>query len=109
MLTANGANPLIPEMTQKAQKRHKHHIGENKDFPNVSMDEYVKMGADFARMPVGGHVEGYKGQDGCIVRYNNATGEWVKAYITGVASYMKPARGRQYYLDWMALDGGVTT
>lgn len=108
-LSAAGENPSIPEMTIKAQNRHKHHITASGAFPNMSMTDYVKAGAELAQMPVGGDIEGYRGQDGCIVRFNNATGEWVKAYNTGVASYMIPKRGRQYYLDWMSLDGGVTT
>ena len=108
-LSAIGANLSIPEMTEKAQQRHKHHIGPGGGFPNMSMSEYVEAGVEFARMPVGGDIEGYRGQDGCIVRFNNITGEWVKAYSTGVASYMIPGRKRQYYLDWLNLDGGVTS
>ncbi|MCL2362928.1 MAG: hypothetical protein FWC73_14100 [Defluviitaleaceae bacterium] len=107
VFSATGANPAIPEMTPKAQARHIHHIGEGRDFPSVTLDEYVKAGADFARMPVGGDIEGYRGVDGCIVRYNNTTGEWVKAYSTGVASYMRPKAGRIYYVKWLELDGGI--
>jgi len=92
-------------MTEKAQKRHKHHL--KKDFPEMSMDRYVSKGRDFARMPVGGDIEGYRGEDGCIVRFNNANGEWVKAYTTGVASFMKPKAGRLYYEKWLILDKGV--
>lgn len=101
-----GANPDIPEMTLKAQKNHMHHVGQGKDFPNMTMEEYAKVGAEFARKPVGGEIEGYKGADGCIVRFNESTGEWVKAYETGVASYMRPKAGRAYYEKWRELDGG---
>jgi len=107
--SAVGANPSIPEMTPKAQARHIHHIGEGKDFPNMTIDEYVAAGAELARSPVSGGIEGYRGEGGCIVRFNNATGEWVKAYSTGVASYMRPKAGRVYYEKWLELDGGVTS
>ena len=104
--SATGANPSIPGMTVKAQMNHIHHIGPGRDFPDMTMEEYVKAGAEFARMPVGGDIEGYRGEDGCIVRFNESTGEWVKAYSTGVASYMRPKAGRRYYEKWFELDGG---
>jgi len=106
-LSATGANSFIPEMTAKAQKNHEHHIEAGRDFPDMTMEEYVKAGAEFARMPVGGDIEGYLGKDGCIVRFNELTGEWVKAYTTGVASYMIPKAGRRYYEKWLELDEGV--
>jgi hypothetical protein len=74
----------------------------------MPMDIYVRKGVALARKAVGGDIEGYRGEDGCIVRFNKRTGEWVKAYKHGVVSYMKPDRGRGYYMDCMISDGGVT-
>ena len=108
-LSAIGSNPEIPEMTIKAQKRHGKHLRPGKSFAGMSMSEYAKRGMDFARKPVGGNIIGYRGEDGCIVRFDLLTGEWVKAYITGVASYMKPTAGKIYYEKWLELDKGVTS
>ena len=108
-LLATGANPSIPDMTSVAQKRHKKHLLPGKSFPGMSINEYVKNGSELARQPVGGSIEGYRGEDGCVVRFNNSTGEWVKAYDTGVASYMKPTLGRVYYEKWLKNDKGVTS
>ena len=111
-VSADGANENIPGMTEKAQKNHTHHIGARGDFPNMTMEEYVTAGRDFARKPVGGTIEGYKAMDNgnaFIVRFDNATGEWVKAFNSGVASYMKPTLGRRYYEKWLKIDEGVTS
>jgi hypothetical protein len=107
-LSAIGANPNIPDMTAKAQNSHRHHIGPGNDFPDMKMDEYIEKGREFARKRAEGDIEGYRGEDGCIVRYNNSTGEWVQAYDTGVASYMRPILGKQYYEKWLKFDKGVT-
>jgi len=107
-LSAMGENPMIPEMTKKAQKNHGKHLRPGKSFSGMTMKDYVQNGRDFARSAVGDDIVGYRGTDGSIVRFNKATGEWVKAYATGVATYMKPMRGNQYYIDKMKDDGGVT-
>ena len=41
------------------------------------------------------------------MRFDLSTGEWVKAYSTGVASYMKPSAGIAYYEKWFEMDKGV--
>jgi len=107
-LSATGSNPSIPEMTAKAQKRHGKHLRPGKSFSGMTMSEYARKGRDFARKPVGGSIIGYRGKDGCIVRFDMVTGEWVKAYMTGVASYMKPSAGKEYYEKWLELDEGVS-
>ena len=107
-LSATGANPGIPEMSAKSQAYHRHHLQSGGCFSGMPMEAYVEKGAKLARRPVGGDVEGYRGEDGCIVRFNKKTGEWVKAFENGVVSYMKPSRGRKYYLDCMTDDGGET-
>ena len=106
-LSATGANPMIPPMSEKAQENHDHHIEPDGCFPGMSMAEYVRRGVSLARKPVDDDILGYRGEDGCIVRFNKKTEEWVKAYIRGVASYMIPTRGINYYLDRMEEDGGV--
>jgi hypothetical protein len=108
-LSAEGANLSIPEMTAKARRNHGKHLRPGKSFAGMSMTDYVQRGVDFARTPVGGNVIGYRGEDGCIVRFNEVTGEWVKAYKTGVASYMKPSAGKTYYEKWFELDKGETS
>ena len=62
----------------------------------------------YNRGPVGGDIVGYRGLNGCIVRYNQRTHELVKAYIRGVASYMIPDLKDRYYEIWLEKDGGVT-
>jgi len=108
-LSATGCNLTIPEMTLKAQKRHGKHLRPGKSFAGMSMSEYAKRGKKFAGKPVGGSILGYRGEDGCIVRFDLSTGEWVKAYSTGVASYMKPIAGKAYYEKWLEIDKGVTS
>jgi hypothetical protein len=108
VLSATGANPSIPDMTAATQKRHEKHLRFGKSYPGMSMTDYVQKSGELARTPVGGDVMGYRGDDGCIVRYNSATNDWVKAYDTGVASMYRPKRGEIYYLERMIDDGGVT-
>jgi len=105
-MDAFGANPLIPSMSLKAQARHLKHLREGASYPNVSMEEYVRMSGELARLAVGGDILGYKAKDGAIVRYNTATNDWVKAYESGVASMYKPKRGLDYFTDTKNSDGG---
>jgi 8-oxo-dGTP pyrophosphatase MutT (NUDIX family) len=107
MYSATGANPNIPEMSALAQQRHKKHLANGKSYSGMSMKEYVEKSAELAHSPVGGDIVGYKGSDGCIVRYNRATNDWVKAYETGVATMFKPARGEAYYNEKMIENGGT--
>ena len=106
-LSATGSNPAIPKMTIKAQKRHGKHLRPGRSFAGMTVSEYAQKGMEFARLPTGGSIVGYRGEDGCIVRFNKVTGEWVKAYTTGVATYMKPSAGKAYYDKWFDLDKGV--
>jgi hypothetical protein len=106
-LSALGANPNVPGMSENTQDNHSHHLLSGGCFSGLPMKAYVNRGMKLARMPVGGDIEGYRGANGCIVRYNKKTGEWVKAYSSGVASYMKPDAGKRYYERGLERDGGV--
>ncbi|MCL2571878.1 MAG: hypothetical protein FWE11_05700 [Defluviitaleaceae bacterium] len=105
-LSAIGANPSIPDMTPMSQARHTKHLQAGKSYPGMSMEEYVRKSGELARSEVGGDVDGYKASDGGIIRYNRITGDWVKAYTTGVASMYKPKRGIDYFNDTRIEDGG---
>jgi hypothetical protein len=107
-LSALGANPSIPDMTAEAQRRHEKHLERGGSYPGMAMVDYVEKSGELARSRVDGDIVGYRGKDGCIVRYNKDTNDWVKAYTTGVASMYKPLRGENYYNDRMKDDGGVT-
>lgn len=105
-LSATGANPSIPEMSLLTQNKHAKHLRPGKSYPGMPMSEYVKKSGELARSRVGGDIDGYKASDGAIIRYNNATNDWVKAYNTGVASMYKPSRGIEYFNDNKKEDGG---
>ena len=68
-LSASGANPYLPNMTIESQKRHIKHLREGKSYPGMSLEEYVQKSAELARSSVGGDIDGYKAEDGSIVRY----------------------------------------
>jgi hypothetical protein len=109
-LNATGANPTIPPMT--ARNRDKQWgTGSNSDhsvdYPGVLKHQYASQALILARSAVDGNILGYKGEDGSIVRFNKATGDWVKAYETGVATMFKPKNGEAYYYENMIEDGGV--
>jgi len=94
---ATGANPSIPEMTEAAQLRHAKHLREGKSYYGLSMAEYVQKASELVRSAVGGDIVGFKESDGAIVRYNKATGDFVKGYSTGVATMFKPSSGIKYF------------
>ena len=95
--SATGANPSIPEMTKAAQLRHAKHLRKGKSYYGMSMAEYVQKASELARSAVGGDIVGFKESNGAIVRYNKATGDFVKGYSTGVATMFKPSSGINYY------------
>jgi len=105
-LSATDANPSIPDMTPTTQAKHVKHLKPGKSYPGMSMQEYVQKSGMLARSGVGGNIDGYKASDGAIVRYNSTTGDWVKAYNTGVASMYRPKRGADYFNDTKKTDGG---
>jgi len=107
-LSATGENPEIPPMSEEAQRDHIKHIRPGGCFSGMPMNVYVEKGVSLARKPVDVDIVGYRGQNGCIVRYNKKTNEWVKAYIRGVASYVKPDLGEKYFLLNKIKDGGDT-
>lgn len=106
-LSATGANPSIPDMTVNTQKRHEKHLKPGKSYAGMTTQNYVKKSSELARAPVGGEIMGYKGSDGCIVRYDKSTNDWVKAYSTGVSTMFKPKIGERYYTENMIEDGGT--
>jgi len=92
-----GANPSIPEMTEATQLRHAKHLQEGKSYDGMTMAEYVQKASQLVRSAVGGDILGFKESDGAIVRYNKATGDFVKGYSTGVATMFKPSSGIKYF------------
>jgi hypothetical protein len=106
-LSATGENPSIPEMTANAVRKHTKHLQTGKSYPGMSVAEYKRKGVELARKPVGGNIDGYKGTDGCIVRYDKVNNDFVKAYHTGVATFFKPSGKEKYFRNKMKEDGGV--
>jgi hypothetical protein len=105
--SASGANLDIPEMTPKALGKHWGGASDHsRQYPGLDKTGYAKKAVELARSPVGGDIRGYRGDDGCIVRYNVATNDWIKAHETGVDTMFKPKRGIEYYEENMIEDGG---
>ncbi|GHU69955.1 hypothetical protein FACS1894184_14750 [Clostridia bacterium] len=106
-LSASGANPSIPPMTDKNLKKH---WGGTRDhssqYPSLTKKTYAKRAVNLARSPIGGNVDGYKAKDGAIVRYDKVTNDYVKAYSTGVATMFKPDDAAEYSKRKMLREGG---
>ena len=107
MLSASGANPELPEMTVESQKRHIKHLREGKSYPGMSLEKYVQKSAELARSPIGGDIDGYKAEDGSIVRYNKVTNDWARGRAIGVVTMFKPDLKEVYFEKWLELDKGV--
>ena len=103
-LSATGANLDLPGFTSDNLDRHfgsgniSDHSHEYVGFTKV---QYAEKALKLARSPVGDGIEGYKStygkSKGSIVRYDTSTGDWVRAWSTGVATMFKPVDGALYF------------
>ncbi len=109
-LSATGANPTIPGMTQKALDAHWGGMRDHSDqYPSFTREQYAERARALVRSPVGSNIDGYKAVNGAIVRYDKVTNDFVKAFNTGVATMYKPEDGEAYFSRRMLKEGGIQT
>ena len=59
------------------------------------------------RSPVGGDIDGYKANNGAIVRYDRKANDFVKGHGSGIATMFKPSGKDGYFHRRIAKDGGA--
>ena len=85
---------------QKLMNHWKNGRVHRKEYPNYTMEQYVKRAVSLIEMPVGGSILGHVDKDGVIIRYDKKTNDFVKGTIDkGIRTMFKPVDGIKYYMD----------
>ena len=95
--SAQGTNKFMHHgfINNNKRKSHEKHL---KEFPGMSMDQYVDRAMELIQMQTGGNIIGHKDKSGVIVRYNKKTNEFVKGRPDrGLYTMYKPVDGIEYY------------
>lgn len=107
--SAKGANKFAKGFSTANLKAHFGSGGEHdhiKQYPGVTREQYAQMALDLVQKEVGGSVKGYKNKLGQVVRYDSATGDFVKGHPDkGIATMFKPDNGDDYFDRWNKKEG----
>jgi pyocin large subunit-like protein len=100
-ISDTGAN-TVPNRFDGAEKARNHYIRHGNDYPGLTQAQYVDKAADLATQAAGGDIIGFSTDDGCVVRYDRSTKDFVKAYPGSngyVKTFYKPKGGDAYFHD----------
>lgn len=102
-VSPTGANKFVKRgfaSKQKLMNHWKNGRVHRKEYPNYTMEQYVKRAVSLIEMPVGGSILGHVDKDGVIIRYDKKTNDFVKGTIDkGIRTMFKPVDGIKYYMD----------
>lgn len=80
----------------KLTKHIKDHL--DRDYPRLSVDEYVSKARDLLNSSVGGDIEGFTSENGYVFRYNNAENDFATGKPDGtIETLFKPNKRRIYW------------
>ena len=110
-LSATGANPDLPGFEANNLDRHFGSGGKHdhaRQYPGFTKEQYAQRAIELVRSSVGGAIQGYRADDGSIVRFDESTNDFVKSGIRGIRTMFKPDVGTMYFERRLIDDGGTT-
>jgi len=108
-LSATGVNPSLPGFSPANLAKHwgsgtsSDHSGQ---YPEFTKEQYAQRALTLVRSATDDNVLGYKAADGAIIRYDKNANDFVKGFITGIATLYKPNDGENYFNRLMEREGG---